>query len=485
MIESVEMTAKDGEKLLMGKPEEEVVTEENHMPEGYQGEQPSSSSTGNPFLETQASGSGVRARVRRADEEGDPHMIIDEGNGSMVRARSEDDKGGGNPEREVRRRVMSSADRKRKAEVDAERDGLRPQPGTDTPPEDIPIGDDMEGEDELGETHEQGDAAMMINGITAGCWGHWVGKGHREEEWDNGVKQMEKTLRNYDDCLRDVSVDREVTSLGKSEEDILSLIPGLLLAFSGYADGVAWDFNDNQLAERAERLVKEKRGLLMITSPACAIESTAKTLEEAGVNGEEVLEYKRRHLDWCAHLCKLQRDQGLYFVHEHAAGASSWRNEEWGTLMNHDKVLRFHTGSVSLTARGNTPSLQKHRNGKRGYLTNAESAKELLERSVGKSLGAEADWTYKILGAIHEQMIRDGRRTSGDAGSTMGVDEDLEWTKQVEEQYWDDSSGKLLDAEGVRKARAVEMGHVKDFGVYQKVPTKQCWDKTGKKDQLR
>ena len=123
-------------------------------------------------------------------------MLIDEGNGSMVRVRSEDDKGEGKPEREVRRRTMSSSDRKRKAEVDAEKDGGRPQPGSDTPPEDVPIADDMEGEDELRETPEQDDAVMMINEITAGCWGQWLEKGHRGGEWNSGVRQMEKTLKN-------------------------------------------------------------------------------------------------------------------------------------------------------------------------------------------------------------------------------------------------------------------------------------------------
>ena len=146
--------------------------------------------------------------------------------------------------------------------------------------------------------------------------------------------------------------------------------------------------------------------------------------------------------------------------------------------MNQDKVWRFNTGAVSLTARGNTPSLHKHRNGKRGYLTNAESMKELLERSSLGDLDARTEWTNKILGAVHEQMIRDGRRTLGDEGSTMGVDEGPEWTEQVEEQYSDDASGKLLDPEGVRQARAVEMGHVKELGVYRKVPIQQCWDKT-------
>ena len=147
-------------------------------------------------METQAPRLGLRARARRADEEGDPYMLIDEGNGSVVRARSEDDKEGGNPEREVRRRTMGSADRKRKAEEDAERDGWKPQPGLDVPPEDVPIADDMEGEDGLEETPEQGDTVMMINEITAGCWGTWLEKGDRGRGWNSGVKQMEKTLKD-------------------------------------------------------------------------------------------------------------------------------------------------------------------------------------------------------------------------------------------------------------------------------------------------
>ena len=173
---------------------------------------------------------------------------------------------------------------------------------------------------------------------------------------------------------------------------------------------MAWEFNDPKLAERAESLVKEKLGILMISSSACAIESIARKLDDAGVSGEEALEYKRRHVDWCAHLCKLQRDQGLHFVHEHAAGASSWRNEAWGTLMTQDKVWRLNTGAVSLTARGNSPSLHKYRSGERGYLTNAESIKELLERLGKGNLGTRIEWTHKILGAVHEQMIGDSSR---------------------------------------------------------------------------
>ena len=34
-----------------------------------------------------------------------------------------------------------------------------------------------------------------------------------------------------------------------------------------------------------------------------------------------------------------------------------------------------------------------------------------------------------------------------------------------EGNYWDEVTGKQLDAEGVRKARAEEMGHVNSFKV--------------------
>ena len=33
-----------------------------------------------------------------------------------------------------------------------------------------------------------------------------------------------------------------------------------------------------------------------------------------------------RHLEICCHLYKMQVNQGLYFLHEHPQGASSWNN---------------------------------------------------------------------------------------------------------------------------------------------------------------
>ena len=38
-----------------------------------------------------------------------------------------------------------------------------------------------------------------------------------------------------------------------------------------------------------------------------------------------------------------------------------------------------------------------------------------------------------------------------------------------------------MDTEGVRKARAEELEHVRAYEVYRKLPVKQCWERTGRK----
>ena len=45
--------------------------------------------------------------------------------------------------------------------------------------------------------------------------------------------------------------------------------------------------------------------------------------------------------------------------------------------------------------------------------------------------------------------------------------------------YWDNLSGKPLDARMVRAARLEELGELAKHHVYDKVPTSECWNKTG------
>ena len=48
------------------------------------------------------------------------------------------------------------------------------------------------------------------------------------------------------------------------------------------------------------------------------------------------------------------------------------------------------------------------------------------------------------------------------------------------QRYYDDVTGKEIKAELVLKARAEQLGEVKKFNVYGKVPIQNCWNDTGK-----
>ncbi len=47
-------------------------------------------------------------------------------------------------------------------------------------------------------------------------------------------------------------------------------------------------------------------------------------------------------------------------------------------------------------------------------------------------------------------------------------------------EYWDDLSGKKLDAALVEIARKDELDECRKHGVYEKVPIEECWELAGK-----
>ena len=88
----------------------------------------------------------------------------------------------------------------------------------------------------------------------------------------------------------------------------------------------------------------------------------------------------------------------------------------------------------------------------------------------------------EILLGLMEQMRRDGRiLQNGCLGSMMAYEEGTEEYHEQMEQFWDDITGKELDPEMVREARAEEMKEFDKHKVYDKVPISQCWQATGRK----
>ena len=62
------------------------------------------------------------------------------------------------------------------------------------------------------------------------------------------------------------------------------------------------------------------------------------------MNNEEtqrVIDYGKRHLEFCIELYKIQHENGLYFLHEHPHGASSWNNNKVQELLKLSGIQRI------------------------------------------------------------------------------------------------------------------------------------------------
>lgn len=88
---------------------------------------------------------------------------------------------------------------------------------------------------------------------------------------------------------------------------------------------------------------------------------------------------------------------------------------------------------------------------------------------------------------LETHLEEDGRM--GERGMAVHLEESsiryrettsLETNRAYQSEYYDDMSGEKLSTEGVGKARAEEMKAVSKHSLYTKVPTKECWGKTGK-----
>ena len=93
-------------------------------------------------------------------------------------------------------------------------------------------------------------------------------------------------------------------------------------------DGQRWDFTKASHRLRAWRLLKRDGPYLLIGSPPCTMCSLLQNLSRGKEGREERFQEKLReaavHLEFCVKLYNHQPKRGLYFLHEHPAGASSW-----------------------------------------------------------------------------------------------------------------------------------------------------------------
>ena len=145
------------------------------------------------------------------------------------------------------------------------------------------------------------------------------------------VNEFRRAVRLYGKCQQLVQSHvseaySPVRFTGMAEK--MGLIPGLAMDLTTYDEhGNPWDFNNPTMRQKAKAIVNSKAALLLVVSPMCSAVSRLQTFNVKRLGTDkvkEMLELCIKHLNVAMELCEIQRQNGVYFLFEHPAGASSW-----------------------------------------------------------------------------------------------------------------------------------------------------------------
>ena len=244
-------------------------------------------------------------------------------------------------------------------------------------------------------------------------------------------------------------------------------------------------------------MIKEEKPLLLTSSPPCTTFSPLRRITNPKrdadvVAGEEKL--GRERLQKAMRCCKQQAEQGGISLHEHPKGASSWEEPEVegmvkkeGSFLVQSPMCRF--GMKMRDDHGEELHVRKETL----WLTNSECIAEEL-RGVCENVlqGREVHRHVHLIGKdrakaaqvypveLVEAILRGLRSEMRKRGQINSVEEMLtgaspdDWVDQekenqeLDELFMDDSSGTVLPAELVRKARAEELDWLRKEAVYKK-----------------
>ena len=298
---------------------------------------------------------------------------------------------------------------------------------------------------------------------------------------------------------------------------------------TGDQEGREWDFDKRTNRARARRLIREKRPGLLIASPMCTHFSKLMAFNRTKMGElkyQGLMAKARRHLKFVIELCKEQLAHGGYFLFEHPAGASSWKEPEMTQLLQNPAVK---TVICNMCRFGMTSTFQDGSPGlvfkPTQFATNSEQIARALDKKclrdhahaelVGGRAAAAQVYPPALCKAIilgmKAQVKEDESWMNKDRGGDSDMmhleiddsdledepprleedsdsDDDLEVNLHTEigscesgDDDWDaedDVHGGKLDPIEVRKARVVEMQYVKDRKIYDYSTVKECYEAT-------
>ena len=279
--------------------------------------------------------------------------------------------------------------------------------------------------------------------------------------------------------------------------------------------GEPWDFDKKCQREKCMRHVMEKKPQFLIGSPMCTAFSNIQNLNKMRRDPaviEKEYEKARVHLKWCCRLYQAQIDRGAYFLHEHPAGATSWKLPEVLEVLAREGVRRIVADQCQFGQQTDTGDPLKKPT---GFMSNAdELLKTLDKRCFGKGglctrpkggrhaecLGKKAqraaifqdELCLAILRGFKAQLIADRRMRPGEVGviqdgrgAVMDGDDEVktswpsgprnyhdgeeEWAcfTPHHDRYVDDLTGLPLPPELCRAARQKELDYFRSKGVWE------------------
>ena len=295
------------------------------------------------------------------------------------------------------------------------------------------------------------------------------------------------------------------------------LVPGWSLDLTRFdpKTGRPWDLADKKVQSRVIKMVMEGKPLFLIGSPPCtalsAIQNLNKGKRDPKVVQKEV-QAAEEHMRFCVKLYLMQIRSRRYFVHEHPAGATSWKMKEMvelamergvdvvtfdmccfgmvaeseGELGPVRKRTKLASNSTEVLKRVNRRCPNDTGEGPRhehvilegGKAKNAQVYPKQFCRAICEGIAAEKRLRSLGLEAYSIDEISMMTEGYGDdpSGELHEKDPDFEeWAEAT-----DDISGEELNPAMVRLARKEEIKYFKDMKVYKKVPLSECLAATGK-----
>ena len=260
------------------------------------------------------------------------------------------------------------------------------------------------------------------------------------------------------------------------------------------AQGNPWDFDKVEMRKKARELVREQKPTLLIGSPMCRAFSLLQGLNKLRIGPEKwkaMIEHGRMHLEFMCELYHIQAGAGRYFLHEHPAGASSWKEDCTQRCMRlpRSTVVQSDLCGFGMTSQDmHGPGLVKKPT---KFMTNSHHVAKWLEvkctgdhrhvQLIGGRAKACEIYPTKLceamLRGLKDQLVADGRLCADGSLMLTGHEDDKpeDWGT-----YYDDMSNLPLRTDLVRKARQEEMDVFAKFPVYKKVPIADSWHHTGK-----